>query len=105
MAEGGLSPEYVESLSPISLRQHYGEMIRMRASRRREELHVQVAAAVATSDQGKAAKDMDSALSVVSHPTTVRGNTPASDPSANKSLDDLAGIQRRNAETAHLWRD
>lgn len=101
--EGGLSSEYVADLSPAQLRSEYRQLIRYRAARQREELHIQVSAAAATADGGKMAKSMDSALSDAAGQPTVRSQS-AVKRSERQAAQEEAAVTASFDETAHLWR-
>lgn len=102
MSEGGFSEDWVSALSPSQLRSYYADLVRQRASRQREQLHIQVSAAAVVADGGKMAKAQDSALSDAAGHRTVRGEPAA--PEKPKTLDEAAAIQRSFDETAHLWK-
>lgn len=103
-AEGGFSPDFLEALSPSQLKSYYRDLIRHRATRQREQLHIQVSAAAVVADGGKLAKAQDSALSDAAGHTTVRGQPAASQGDRKPTLDEAAQVQRSIDETAHLWK-
>lgn len=102
MTEGGLAPDWVANLSPGELRANYNELVRQRAARQKEQLHIQVSAAAVVADGGKMAKAQESALSDAATRTTVRSEPAGSE--KPKTLDEAARVQRDFDETAHLWK-
>ena len=103
MVDGRFDEAWVDNLAPVQLRHHYAELIRNRASRQREQLHIQVSAAAVMADGGKMAKSQDEALSALSdaNPRRTIGSDPT-EPSAARTLDEAAKVQRSFDETAHL---
>lgn len=103
MADGGFDEAWVDNLAPVQLRHHYAELIRNRAARQREQLHIQVSAAAVMADGGKLAKSQDEALSALSDARTGRTihEKETSDPRA-RTLDEAAQVRRAYDEVAHL---
>jgi hypothetical protein len=91
MTEGQLQPQYVDDLCPADLQYRYGQLVRQRQGRQREQLHIQVAAAAVIADGGKSAKEMDAALSVATTQSTI---SPNDAPQRRMTLDQLAEVQR-----------
>ncbi len=98
----GFADDWVDGLAPVELRHYYDELIRNRAARQREQLHIQVSAAAVIADGGKLAKMQDSALSDAAGRPSLRDEPPAG--SEKKTLDDEAKVRRSFEETADLWK-
>jgi len=96
-----LDPEWVDGLAPVELRHYYDELIRNRAARQREQLHIQVSAAAVIADGGKLAQKQDSALSDAAGRPSLRDEPAGSE---KKTLDDEAQVRRSFEETADLWK-